>query len=135
MSVSSEYLSWSFSGAWLQKLPVQTHTVTSSPGKASGWLRHPDSTGTLSVISITRVKILLGFLHWPKNLWVANHTGAKTHFFFQKVLLILTVLKCEFCENWDFKGEFCEKWDFRRNVIFVKIDILEGMWILWKLRF
>ena len=43
--------------------------------------------------------------------------------FYPEIPLILIVLKCEFCEIWDF-----------RNVNFVKIGISE-LWILWKLRF
>ena len=65
------------------------------------------------------------------------------------------LLKCEFCELWDFrnenfvkndilkmwilwklrfqKREFCENWDFK-NVNFVKNEIYK-IWILWKMRF
>ena len=55
--IKSGYIVNCICNAWLQKLPEQTQTVTSSPANASLCVWHFDSTGMLSVISITVIRV------------------------------------------------------------------------------
>ena len=55
--IKSGYIVNCICNAWLQKFPEQTQTVTSSPANASFCVWHCDSTGMLSVISITVIRV------------------------------------------------------------------------------